>query len=63
MSFALFLAFFEIFNFECSSTVLYTLSKQSKVLGANKLHLQVNNRLQSLKAPAGMQEQVDVKKF
>lgn len=52
--------FYEKSNFYCSSTVLYTLSKQSKVLGANKLHLQVNNRLQSLKAPPGMQEQVDV---
>ncbi|KAJ6643007.1 Intraflagellar transport protein 122 like [Pseudolycoriella hygida] len=40
--------------------VLYTLSKQAKVLSANKLYLQVNNRLQSLKAPAGIQEQVDV---
>lgn len=42
------------------SAVLYTLSKQAKVLSANKLYLQVNNRLQSLKAPAGIQEQVDV---
>lgn len=40
--------------------VLYTLSKQAKVLGANKLHLQVNNKLQTLKAPPGIQEQVDV---
>ncbi|GAB0094617.1 Intraflagellar transport protein 122 homolog [Sergentomyia squamirostris] len=39
--------------------VLYTLSKQAKVLGAKKLHLQVNNRLQSLKPPPGVQEQVD----
>lgn len=42
------------------SAVLYTLSKQAKVLSANKLYLQVNNRLQSLKAPPGIQEQVDV---
>uniref|UniRef100_A0A336MIF6 Intraflagellar transport protein 122 homolog n=1 Tax=Culicoides sonorensis TaxID=179676 RepID=A0A336MIF6_CULSO len=40
--------------------VLYTLSKQAKVLGANKLHLQVNNKLQTLKAPPGIQEQVDI---
>lgn len=40
--------------------VYYTLSKQAKVLGANKLHLQVNNKLQTLKAPNGIQEQVDV---
>lgn len=43
--------------------VLYTLSKQAKVLGANKLHLQVNNKLQTLKAPPGIQEQVDVSVF
>lgn len=42
------------------SAVLYTLSKQAKVLSANKLYLQVNNRLQSLKVPPGIQEQVDV---
>lgn len=42
------------------SAILYTLSKQAKVLAANKLHLQVNNRLQSLKAPPGIQDQVDV---
>lgn len=41
--------------------VYYTLSKQAKVLGANKLHLQVNNKLQTLKAPSGIQEQVDVR--
>ena len=40
--------------------IYYTLSKQAKVLGANKLHLQVNNKLQSLKAPPGVQEQVDI---
>lgn len=40
--------------------VYYTLSKQAKVLGANKLHLQINNKLQSLKAPSGIQEQVDI---
>ncbi|XP_050096761.1 intraflagellar transport protein 122 homolog [Anopheles aquasalis] len=40
--------------------VYYTLSKQAKVLGANKLHLQINNKLQSLKIPAGIQEQVDI---
>lgn len=42
------------------SAILYTLSKQAKVLSANKLHLQVNNRLQSLRAPPGIQDQVDV---
>lgn len=40
--------------------VFYTLSKQAKVLGANKLHLQINNKLQTLKAPSGIQEQVDI---
>jgi intraflagellar transport protein 122 len=40
--------------------VYYTLSKQGKVLGANKLHLQINNKLQSLKAPNAIQEQVDI---
>lgn len=40
--------------------VYYTLSKQAKVLGANKLHLQINNKLQSLKAPSAIQEQVDI---
>lgn len=40
--------------------VFYTLSKQAKALGANKLHLQVNNRLQALKPPAALQEQIDV---
>ncbi|XP_053684288.1 intraflagellar transport protein 122 homolog [Sabethes cyaneus] len=40
--------------------IYYTLSKQAKVLGANKLHLQINNKLQSLKVPAGIQEQVDI---
>lgn len=39
---------------------MYTLSKQAKILSANKLHLQVNSRLQSLKVPPGLQEQVDV---
>lgn len=39
---------------------MYTLSKQAKVLSANKLHLQVSSRLEALKVPAGMQEQVDV---
>jgi intraflagellar transport protein 122 len=42
------------------SAILYTLSKQAKVLGANKLHLQINNKLQALKPPPGIQEQVDV---
>lgn len=40
--------------------VYYTLSKQAKILGANKLHLQINNKLQTLKAPNGIQEQVDI---
>lgn len=42
------------------SAVLYTLSKQAKALSANKLHLQVNNRLQTLKIPEALQEQIDV---
>lgn len=44
-------------------TLLYTLSKQCKVLGANKLNFQVNNKLQTLKPPFGLQEQVDVRHF
>lgn len=43
------------------SAIMYTLSKQAKVLQANKLHLQVSSRLQTLKVPQGMQEQVDVR--
>jgi len=43
----------------CSS-VLFTLAKQAKFLQANKLCLLVNKRLQSLKPPAGVQEQIDV---
>jgi intraflagellar transport protein 122 len=38
----------------------YTLSKQAKILGSMKLHLMINNKLQNLKAPAGIQEQVDM---
>lgn len=49
--------FFSSSNF---SAVLYTLSKQAKALSANKLHLQVNNRLQTLKIPEALQDQVDV---
>jgi intraflagellar transport protein 122 len=41
--------------------IFYTLSKQAKVLGANKLHLQINNKLQSLKPPPSIQDQVDVR--
>ncbi|XP_037937685.1 intraflagellar transport protein 122 homolog [Teleopsis dalmanni] len=40
--------------------VLFTLAKQAKFLHANKLCLVVNKRLQSLKPPAGIQEQIDV---
>ncbi|XP_013114597.2 intraflagellar transport protein 122 homolog [Stomoxys calcitrans] len=40
--------------------VLFTLAKQSKFLQANKLCLVVNKRLQSLKPPAGVQEQIDI---
>lgn len=42
------------------SSVLFTLAKQAKLLQANKLCLLVNKRLQSLKPPAGVQEQIDV---
>ncbi|XP_055909537.1 intraflagellar transport protein 122 homolog [Eupeodes corollae] len=38
----------------------YTLSKQAKLLDANKLCLQVNKKLQTLKPPAGIQEQIDI---
>uniref|UniRef100_A0A1A9X527 Intraflagellar transport protein 122 homolog n=1 Tax=Glossina brevipalpis TaxID=37001 RepID=A0A1A9X527_9MUSC len=40
--------------------VLFTLAKQAKFLQANKLCLVVNKRLQSLKPPAGVQEQIDI---
>ncbi|XP_067643813.1 intraflagellar transport protein 122 homolog isoform X2 [Eurosta solidaginis] len=40
--------------------VLFTLAKQAKLLKANKLCLVVNKRLQSLKPPAGVQEQIDI---
>ncbi|XP_039966152.1 intraflagellar transport protein 122 homolog [Bactrocera neohumeralis] len=40
--------------------VLFTLAKQAKLLQANKLCLVVNKRLQSLKPPAGVQEQIDI---
>lgn len=43
--------------------ILYTLSKQAKVLGANKLHSQVNNKLQQLKVPIGIQDQVQVRRI
>uniref|UniRef100_A0A034W8E8 Uncharacterized protein n=1 Tax=Bactrocera dorsalis TaxID=27457 RepID=A0A034W8E8_BACDO len=43
-----------------TSAVLFTLAKQAKLLQANKLCLVVNKRLQSLKPPAGVQEQIDV---
>lgn len=46
--------------FVFGSAILYTLSKQARALSANKLHFQVNNRLQTLKVPPGLQEQVDV---
>ncbi|XP_037909163.1 intraflagellar transport protein 122 homolog isoform X2 [Hermetia illucens] len=40
--------------------VLYTLSKQAKALDANKLYFQINKRLQTLKPPANIQEQIDI---
>lgn len=43
-----------------SSAVLYTLAKQAKELNYKKLNLQVNNRLQKLRIPSALQEQVDV---
>lgn len=43
------------------SSVLFTLAKQAKLLQANKLCLLVNKRLQSLKPPVGVQEQIDVR--
>ncbi|XP_017129587.1 intraflagellar transport protein 122 homolog [Drosophila elegans] len=41
-------------------SVLFTLAKQAKFLQANKLCLLINKRLQSLKPPAGVQEQIDL---
>lgn len=43
-----------------SSAVLYTLAKQAKELNYKKLNLQVNNRIQTLRVPPNLQEQVDV---
>ncbi|XP_055378562.1 intraflagellar transport protein 122 homolog [Condylostylus longicornis] len=40
--------------------VFYTLSKQAKVLKANKLYFQINKKLQTLKPPSNMQEQIDI---
>lgn len=51
---------FKHLHFDVSSAVLFTLAKQAKLLQANKLCLVVNKRLQSLKPPAGVQEQIDV---
>lgn len=42
------------------SAVLYTLAKQAKELNYKKLNLQVNNRIQKLRIPSALQEQVDV---
>lgn len=42
------------------SAVLYTLAKQAKELNYKKLNLQVNNRIQKLRVPTTLQEQVDV---
>lgn len=42
------------------SAVLYTLAKQAKELNYKKLNLQVNNRIQKLRIPSTLQEQVDV---
>lgn len=47
----------QIINFY--SAIFYTLSKQAKSLGASKLHLQTNIKLQSLKPPHGVQDQID----
>lgn len=45
------------------SAILYTLAKQAKELNYKKLNLQVNNRIQTLRVPAALQEQVDVSFF
>lgn len=42
-----------------SRAVLFTLSKQAKALEANKLCLQINKRLQALKPPPTVQDQID----
>lgn len=42
------------------SAILYTLAKQAKELNYKKLNLQVNNRIQSLRVPQNLREQVDV---
>lgn len=39
---------------------MYTLAKQAKELNYKKLNLQVNNRIQKLRVPSALQEQVDV---
>lgn len=46
--------------FQCFSAILYTLAKQAKELNYKKLNLQVNNRIQKLRVPTALQEQVDV---
>lgn len=42
-----------------SRAVLFTLSKQAKALEANKLCLQINKKLQALKPPPTVQDQID----
>lgn len=46
-------------NFFHSRAVLFTLSKQAKALEANKLCLQINKKLQALKPPPTVQDQID----
>lgn len=52
--------FFVILLLSFFSAVLYTLAKQAKELNYKKLNLQVNNRIQTLRVPPNLQEQVDV---
>lgn len=42
------------------SAVLYTLSKQARILGANKLSKQLLDRIQTLRIPTKFMEQVEV---
>ncbi|XP_026481419.1 intraflagellar transport protein 122 homolog [Ctenocephalides felis] len=41
-------------------SILFVLSKHARILGANKLALQVIDRLQGLRAPANLQDQAEI---
>lgn len=42
------------------SSILFVLSKHARILGANKLALQIIDKLQGLRAPANLQDQAEV---